>query len=185
MAQEFPRGEAPRLQRVIEIFHRTLGAAYGCRLEGGAEEPIYLPASGPGEDHRIVFTRDYIASALHEVAHWCIAGAERRRRVDYGYWYVPDGRDKAAQAAFEKAEVKPQALERIFCRACDEPFRVSADNLLGGNQPRAEFRAAIQAQTVAYCNTLSTRAGAFAFALARAFGQPNPTLPCAYTIDQL
>ena len=63
-----------------------------------------LPAQQPGALNRIVFTHDYFASALHEVAHWCVAGPERRRLTDYGYWYAPDGRTEKQQMEFERVE---------------------------------------------------------------------------------
>ena len=97
-------------------------------LEGGFEEPVYLAGTSvAGEPARIRYTRDYFRSALHEVAHWCVAGPRRRRLDDYGYWYAPDGRDAAAQAEFLRVEVRPQALEALFCAACNHPFRVSLD----------------------------------------------------------
>ena len=49
--------------------------------------------------------------------------------VDYGYWYVADGRDSSQQDAFFAAEVKPQALEWLFSVACGYPFAVSVDNV--------------------------------------------------------
>jgi elongation factor P hydroxylase len=97
-------------------------------LRGGAEEPEYLPAlnAAPAQ---IFFRADFVASALHEVAHWCIAGHRRRQLRDYGYWYHPDGRDAPQQARFMAVEARPQALERLFSEACGLPFRPSLDNL--------------------------------------------------------
>ena len=77
---------------LIELFDREFLATENTRLEGGGEEPVYLPADARCANHRIVFRHDYAASALHEVAHWCIAGSARRKLHDYGYWYAPDGR---------------------------------------------------------------------------------------------
>jgi elongation factor P hydroxylase len=48
--------------------------------------------------------------------------------VDYGYWYAPEGRDAAQQAAFFRVEAAPQALESIFCEALGVPFSPSVDN---------------------------------------------------------
>ena len=78
-------------------------------------------------------------------AHWCVAGPRRRRLDDYGYWYAPDGRDAAAQAEFLRVEVRPQALEALFCAACNHPFRVSLDNLDGDPGDEARFAADVQA----------------------------------------
>lgn len=57
--------------------------------------------------NRIVFAHGYYASGMHEISHWCVAGAERRKLVDFGYWYCPDGRDAETQGKFEDVEVKP------------------------------------------------------------------------------
>ncbi len=103
---------------------------YPVKLLGGFPEPFYLAPKGNGPAE-IRFTRDYLNSCFHEVAHWCIAGKERRRQDDYGYWYRPDGRDEQAQQAFFQAEAGPQALEWVFATASDEVFRISCDNLEG------------------------------------------------------
>ena len=110
-----------------EAFYRSVGKRYHTRLRGGASEPFYTPASA-GSTADIHYRLDYIRSALHEVAHWCVAGGERRRLPDYGYWYTPDGRDAMRQAAFFTVEARPQALERLFCEALGIPFLISADN---------------------------------------------------------
>lgn len=129
------------------LFAACFATDYATRLAGGAPEPLYQPSvSGRGE-HVIFYREDYFASALHEVAHWCIAGPARRQRVDFGYWYAPDGRTAAQQRAFEQVEYKPQALEWLFSRACGFPFAVSLDNLDGDREPDTrDFRRAIFAQ---------------------------------------
>lgn len=99
-------------------------------LVGGAEEPLYLPAQDQ-QPARIIYTRDYFRSALHEIAHWCVAGPARLLLPDFGYWYAADGRDARQQAEFQQVEIKPQALELLFCAAAGHPFRVSLDNLHG------------------------------------------------------
>ena len=96
-----------------------------------ANEPVYLPASMECPHHRIVFAHGFFSSALHEVAHWCVAGKRRRELPDYGYWYQPDGRNAEQQAEFERVEARPQAIEMAFAFACKFPFRVSTDNLSG------------------------------------------------------
>ena len=63
---------------LIQLFERCFFAEFNTRLEGGAEEPLYLPTTSH-DPARILFTRDYFASALHEVAHWCVAGEARRQ----------------------------------------------------------------------------------------------------------
>ncbi len=111
------------------VFHDCFFAAFNTRLVGGADEPLYQPAVLPGQAHLLHYREDYFASALHEVAHWCIAGQRRRELVDFGYWYAPDGRSAAQQRDFEVVEYKPQALEWHFARACGYRFRISLDNL--------------------------------------------------------
>jgi len=104
-----------------------------------AREPVYIPADANCSLHRIVFAHDFFASALHEIAHWCIAGGQRRLLVDYGYWYAPDDRDMTQQLEFERVEAKPQAIELAFSIAAGFPFRVSIDNLSGIDVDRTGF----------------------------------------------
>mgnify|MGYP003609233804 FL=1 len=66
---------------------------------------------------------------LLEQSHWSLTGSERRSLSDFGYWYAPDGRTAAQQQAFERVEIKPQALECLFSLACGRNFQVSQDNL--------------------------------------------------------
>lgn len=175
-----------RLERLLEVFHCCFFDNFNTRIVGGFSEPCYRPAGGNQEHHRIEFTRDYFSSALHEVAHWCIARPQRREQEDYGYWYAPDGRDSSQQKAFETLEVKPQALERLFSAASGQSFRVSADNLGVGCGPSADFKRNIHAQTLIYCSdALPQRAQIFIKALAKSFEQPEPLNPYRYTLDQL
>jgi elongation factor P hydroxylase len=97
-------------------------------MVGGASEPLYLPACGRryAELH---YREDFAASALHEAAHWCIAGNARRARVDFGYDYQAPPRSEPAQAAFFALEIKTQALECLFAQAAGVEFSASADNL--------------------------------------------------------
>ncbi|MFD1218090.1 MULTISPECIES: elongation factor P hydroxylase [Microbulbifer] len=156
------------------------------RLQGGAEEPYYRPAVEVGACHRVEFTRDYPASALHEAAHWCVAGAARRQLPDYGYWYAPDGRSAEQQAEFERVEIKPQALEWIFSQACGLKFRVSADNLDAGLGPSESFKRNIWSQVRHYCSQgVNPRAERFAHALAQATGRPDPLRPELYLLESL
>lgn len=155
---------------IEEVFHDCFLDAYNTRLQGGAGEPLYRPASG-GDMATIHYRHDYPASLLHEVAHWCIAGSRRRALEDYGYWYSPDGRDAEQQRAFESVEIRPQALEWHFSLACNRRFRVSQDNL--SLQPAAgkRFQCAVIVQARRFCReALPPRAGQFRIALARRFG---------------
>lgn len=114
-------------------------------LVGGAEEPFYQPAEHR-QPAKIIYTRDYFRSALHEVAHWCVAGPARRQLPDFGYWYAADGRDARQQAEFQQAEIRPQALELLFCAAAGHPFRVSLDNLHGEVGEACGFEDAVLAR---------------------------------------
>ena len=111
--------------RLVTVFDRVFRTTEGTVLRGGAAEPYYEPGS-PSVIH---FREDFDRSALHEVAHWCVAGSARLHLPDYGYWYAPDGRNTDQQSAFYGVEVKPQAIEALFCEALKLPFTVSVDNL--------------------------------------------------------
>lgn len=170
----------------MSIFNRLFAESQRTRLEGGGEEPLYRPAADGNGLHVIVFTRDYFASALHEVAHWCIAGSRRRQLEDYGYWYAPDGRDPQQQRAFEQVEVKPQAMEWIFSRAAGFRFRLSADNLEGSGGVSETFKEAVWRQAQAYCQRgLPGRAGRFASALAETFGVEGHLERPTYRLEDL
>ncbi|MFI2810390.1 MULTISPECIES: elongation factor P hydroxylase [Microbulbifer] len=186
-ANAYPLAD-PVAARIVAVFDQCFAAPDGLntRLCGGCEEPFYRPAGSGRSHHQIEFTRDYPASALHEVAHWCVAGAARRLQPDYGYWYAPDGRTLAQQQLFEKVEVRPQALEWIFARACGLKFRVSADNLESGLGPSREFRENIWRQARDYCcGGVNERAGRFARALAVEFGRPDPFAVDLYQLEHL
>ncbi len=135
---------------LIQLFNPLFQTTEQTILTGGGTEPLYLPKSIQSPYHQIIFTHDYFSSALHEIAHWCIAGKERRKQIDYGYWYQPDGRAEADQTLFEQVEVKPQAIEWIFSAAAGARFRVSADNLHGDNKASGPFKHSIYQQTLFY-----------------------------------
>lgn len=143
-------GEQDGMDNWIARLNDTVLSDYNTRLAGGFDEPFYraFRGSAPAE---IRFTYDYERSALHELAHWCVAGSARRQQDDYGYWYAPDGRTNAQQQLFFQVEVVPQAIEKHFCAALDLPFAVSVDNLdnraLEGIQ---EFSAAVDVRFTRY-----------------------------------
>lgn len=126
-------------QDLIKLFNDTFAKSENTRLVKGDSEPVYLPASIDCEYHQVVFAHGFYASALHEIAHWCIAGKARRQLEDYGYWYCPDGRNINEQAEFEKVELKPQAIECAFSMAAGFAFKVSTDNLHGAEVDRESF----------------------------------------------
>ena len=65
------------------IFRECFFAEYATILVGGAPEPLYVPSpEALREPHRVVYREDCFARALHEVAHWCLAGAEHRKLED-------------------------------------------------------------------------------------------------------
>ena len=135
---------------LINIFDQTFISSTNTRLVKGADEPIYMPADEHKPYHRIVFAHGYYSSALHEIAHWCVAGVQRRQLQDYGYWYCPDGRNQAQQQEFEQVEIKPQAIEWAFCLASGHKFRVSTDNLNGYQADTAAFTIRVKSQLNEY-----------------------------------
>lgn len=164
--------------RTLEtLFDALFAADERTRLIGGASEPVYRPAISDDASHRIIYRADYFASALHEVAHWCIAGPARRRLPDYGYWYAPAGRGPAAQRAFEAAEARPQGLEWLFAQACGTPFVLSVDNV-GAAPDRAQLARFAVAVAVAARGWQrqgpAGRAGRFVAALREAFPNGRP-----------
>ncbi len=134
------------LDRLIaRCFNETFALAHRCVLVGGAPEPLYIPS--PGGPHRAVlrYRQDFAASALHESAHWCIAGAERRRQLDFGYWYRPPPRSRAQQDRFIAVEAPVQALERRFAEALGLEFKPSIDDVDATDSSTIErFREAIE-----------------------------------------
>ncbi len=168
-----------RAEDLQHVFDRLFLRDYNTCLRGGGVEPLYLPADAASAPHRVIFREDYFASALHEVAHWCIAGPRRRQLLDYGYWYLPDGRDTRQQRHFEQAEAGPQALECLFSAACGCPFRPSADNLAAPERDSNRFAAAIFVRLREYCERgLPARAERFRRALCQLYGT-DPGLDAA------
>jgi elongation factor P hydroxylase len=133
---------------VIAVFNDVFRETDDTVLRGGAAEPYYEP----GAPSVIYFREDFDRSALHEVAHWCVAGSARRNLPDYGYWYATDGRNAEQQSAFYSVEVEPQAIEALFCEALDLAFVVSVDNLtVDANCPKIiDFTAAVDRQIVRF-----------------------------------
>lgn len=131
-------------QDLISIFNTTFLESFNTKLVLGGDEPIYLPADSEFDYHRIIFARGFYQSGMHEIAHWCVAGPERRSLEDFGYWYEPDGRTEQVQSEFEKVEIRPQAYEWILSLSAGLKFNVSCDNLNGDFEPdRLAFMAKV------------------------------------------
>ncbi|HEY9120005.1 MAG TPA: elongation factor P hydroxylase [Marinobacter sp.] len=154
------------------LFNDLFRESFGTVLVRGGDEPEYLPATGPEGLARVVFARNFYASALHEISHWCIAGEQRRTLHDYGYWYCPDGRSRDQQRLFEQVEVKPQALEWLFSVAAGSRFHISIDNLSGdGAVDEAGFRRRVRTQADDYLrNGMPSRAASFFTSLMTFYG---------------
>jgi len=174
-----------QISTLMSLFDSTFYETHNTRLVCGDDEPVYLPACQQFSFHRIVFAHGYFTSALHEVAHWCVAGTARRQLEDYGYWYLPDGRNEEQQQAFEQVEVKPQAIEWAFCVASNHKFNVSADNLNGHPADTAAFKLKVYKQVLDFLeNGFPKRAQHFITALAEHYQQPMPLLAERFTLDR-
>lgn len=100
-------------------------------------------------DKTIGYGCTLMSKSCVEASHWCIAGKERRKQIDFGYWYCPDGRDAKTQSQFEDHEVRPQALEWLLSQACGRKFGVSCDNLAGDFEPdRLHFQQRVQKEVL-------------------------------------
>lgn len=173
------------LEDITAIFDGVFMPHYQTRLVRGKDEPLYRPADEQTPYHQIIFARGFYASALHEISHWCIAGTKRRQLEDYGYWYLPDGRNAQEQSAFEQAEIAPQALESLFADACGRIFHVSVDNLGGDVEvDRAAFFEKVNTRKQRFLQGgLPTRANALYVALT-SFYQRDESLAVAIAQGQ-
>ena len=167
-----------RLDLIAAVFNIHFLKSENTQLIGGATEPLYTPSSNNEEPHQLFFRENFVSSALHEIAHWCIAGKQRRLQQDFGYWYQPDGRTIDEQARFESMEVKPQALEWIFSNACGQKFTPSADNLNASDDIADDtaFKQALVQQARQWCDSqqLPPRGKIFIDALRKEFKTSDP-----------
>lgn len=171
---------------LVELFSGLFEFSENTRLVRGGAEPNYIPSSADCCYHQIIFAHGYFSSALHEIAHWCLAGKERRLAPDYGYWYAPDGRDRQQQAEFEKVEVKPQALEWIFSKCCGKSFRVSTDNLNGAETDSQSFKRSVYQQVLRYCDVgFPSRAKIFCDQLSIFYQNTGCIHSANFSIDEL
>lgn len=158
---------------LITLFDECFALNYNTRLVKGGDEPVYLPADEQHPCNQIFFAHGFFSSALHECAHWFIAGEQRRKCIDFGYWYEPDGRTGEQQTLFQQLEVKPQAIEWILSEATGYRFQVSIDNLNGAETNRDEFEQAVYQQVLIYCRDgLPKRAEYFRQALCSFYDIP-------------
>ena len=164
-------------QRVIcDCFNALFGTQYNVRLQGGGREPEYRP----GAPALLIARSDYTASALHEAAHWCVAGAARRRLPDYGYPYLAPPRAGPARSQFFALERRAQAFEAVFSDAAGLEFRASADDLSLPLAQLARFEQSVRREAAALIaeGRLPGRAQRFARALrALTAGQSGWTRP--------
>ncbi|NMR26431.1 elongation factor P hydroxylase [Pseudoalteromonas sp. NEC-BIFX-2020_015] len=160
---------------LISIFDSTFYQSHNTRLIKGEHEPIYTPANEHTSYHQIVFAHGFYASALHEIAHWLVAGDKRRLLEDYGYWYCPDGRDASQQAKFESVEVKPQAIEWALSAAAGFDFNVSVDNLNGEQTCRFDFQVRVHQQLIQFLDDgFNPRTSTLLNALSKFYNTPWP-----------
>ena len=151
--------------RLFRVDERTV------LVRAATRDPVYYPQSESRALAEIHFANDFFSSALHEIAHWLIAGRERRAKLDYGYWYKPDGRDQEEQLHFERFEARNQGLEWILSIAADHDFHVSADNLNGDSTGGAGFARAVRQNALLFLEKgFSRRSEALINALITEFG---------------
>ncbi len=137
--------EPKKLARLEALFASLFSGSEGTVLvRAMSSDPVYYPRSEARDVAEIHFANDFFSSALHEIAHWLIAGPDRRSKLDYGYWYKPDGRDQSEQQHFEQFEARNQGLEWILSIAANHDFHVSADNLNGDSSDSAAFARAVR-----------------------------------------
>lgn len=155
-------------EQIKSVFEREFGQSHRVCLQGGAEEPLYLPSEQ--QPNLLVYTRDYPASALHEIAHWCLASVGQLKLKDWGHWYTPDGRSAEQQRRFQRAEARVQAVEWALSVAAGRRFRESSDNLSGEFIDDSGFKDQIHNHIAHFCEQgLPERAAQlfYAFATAR------------------
>lgn len=157
-----------------QLFGDCFFVRYNTVLVGGAMEPEYLPSGlGHSAVNKLFYREDFFASAMHEIAHWCIAGVARRGEKDFGYWYEEDGRNLQQQSEFEKVEIKPQALECLFLEATGFQFKPSVDNIAVNNEPSKEFLQGLSKQIHIYLDHMPKDADIFLSCLLKRYKQFN------------
>ncbi len=171
-------------QDLIDLFEQVFFAQFNTRLIKGGDEPLYSPANENSAYHQIIFAHGYYASAFHEIAHWCHAGEKRRLIEDFGYWYIPDGRNEKQQKKFEQVEVIPQAIEWAFNVAAQKKYHTSADNLNGYQGDTDGFKAKVYQQVLVFLEQgFPPRAQLFIEALMTFYNTDFPLVAEQFTYD--
>ena len=137
------------LTELLKLLNQNYLNQFDTKIIGGFDEPFYKVHTEQ-QPAQIQFSHDYIRSALHELAHWCVAGFERRKLDDYGYWYAADGRNQQQQNEFFKVEIKPQTIEWAFSIVLGIHFEASVDNLGVQVQGIDEFNDKLKKQLCEY-----------------------------------
>ena len=149
-------------KELANLFNATFETAENTILVATMDEPHYMPHGDDRLGNCIFYTQDSYTSLMHEVAHWCRAGKERRQLPDYGYWYQAEDRSSEAQALYLQSESKTQALEWIFCVAAGVHVQIIPENQPHSFEPSLEFKKSIYAATLNYLQKgLSDRAERF------------------------
>ena len=115
------------------LSHSEVAAVFNCTfsdhsvvMHGEYREPMYIPGMDVAE---LRYTLDHTALALHEAAHWCIAGRRRRRNTDYGYFYEPPPRSGMHRVRFEDVDIEAQSVEVLLAEAAGSQFQPSSDDV--------------------------------------------------------
>lgn len=130
-------------EELAALFNMVFEGSEQTVLIATDDEPHYLPKGDDRLDYRIFYTRDSYTSLMHEVAHWCRAGVDRRQLPDYGYWYQAGNRLPPAQQLYVQSESKTQALEWIFCVAAGLRLQIIPENQPHSFEPSPEFKRSI------------------------------------------
>ena len=138
-----------QLDELVTLLNHHYLGQYNTTIVGGFDEPFYKTFVSE-QAAQIQFSHDYIRSALHELAHWCVAGKERRKLDDFGYWYAADGRNQQQQNEFFQVEIKPQAIEWAYSIVLGINFEASVDNLGTQVQGVDEFNDNLKKQLKQY-----------------------------------
>ena len=96
-------------------------------------------------------------------------------QYNFGYWYIPDGRNEKQQKKFEQVEIYPQAIEWAFNVAAQKQFNTSADNLNGYQGDNHGFKAKVYQQVLEFIEQgFPPRAQMFIDALAKFYQTKLP-----------